>query len=206
MKFRLPGVNFRNILLVLAITLQLLTYMKHEGASIVGLPATLPIGSPFEAAEPAPSDRADSDSHPTALAETSGFPASAELAQPAEGKPDAAPHRPSSKRAVGTVAPNGFGGGSTGRPIAGAPRPPESIPTVAPAPAPRPISDLAPAPTPAPEPSGAGNVNVNPPPPPPPPPGVSNPPNPVEPAPDRPGTTADGPPPPRLEEPEPIIE
>jgi len=199
-------VNFRNALLVLAITLQLLTYMKHEGASIVGLPATLPIGSPLEATEPTSSGRADSRLHRKALAETSGSPASAEFAQPAERKPEAAPHRPSSKRTVGTVAPNGFDDESTGRPIAGAPRSPEPIAAVAPAPAPRPAFDLAPAPAPAPEPSGNVNGNVNLPPPPPPPPGVSNPPNPVEPAPDRPGTTADGPPPPRLEEPEPIIE
>jgi hypothetical protein len=67
---RVPGLNFRNVLLCLAIVLQLLTYMKHEGYSVVNLPAPLPIGSSLGASDSS-AERSD-----TASSKQSGSSAS----------------------------------------------------------------------------------------------------------------------------------
>lgn len=133
--FRVPGINFRNLLLCLAITLQLLTFLKHNGSVVVGFPSV-----------PVPNFGSEPESQKSATAGGTGAGWSANVSpaavststEPAE-HPIAAPtertHGPGGPSLQPATPRGGASGG--GAPSAGSPGAPLSSPEPA-------VTNLAP--------------------------------------------------------------
>lgn len=139
---RVPGVNFRNALLCLAIVLQLLTFLKHTGTSIINLPGSLPIGSTVETAKSEPTKRTRTErstnrtrahgngTTPTSLI-SSAQPQSG-LSLSGEGSPASSGPAPgqSGKSTLHSAAPmDSGGGGAPGTPTVANPNPGRSTPS-----------------------------------------------------------------------------
>ena len=139
---RVPGVNFRNVLLCLAIVLQLLTFLKHTGSSIINLPDSLPIGSAVDASSTTssePSKRTHTRTakstkrdraHGTPNSLISSVQSPVGLSLGSEGSP--ASSSPSSghsgKSTLHSADPMESGGGSAGTPTVANPSPGRSAP------------------------------------------------------------------------------
>lgn len=119
--FRVPGINFRNVLLCLAITLQLLTFLKHNGSVVVGFPSA-PVPSFGSASDPEkPVAVGDAGVSRSAAASPPAISANAEpSAHLIERSPELS-QKPGGP-GLQTAAPrNSSGGNGSGAPSAGSP-------------------------------------------------------------------------------------
>jgi hypothetical protein len=131
--FRVPGINFRNALLCLAITLQLLTFLKHNGSVVVGFPSA-PIPSFGSAPEPEkPAAAGDAGAGGPAGAAPAVVSANVEPSSHPIGAPSEPTPKPGGPRLQTATPRSSSGGNGGGAPISGSPRPapPSPEPAVA---------------------------------------------------------------------------